>query len=321
MQKVIELKPVKESTSDYERMEARIKLAFKKLIYLPLLKEFDVPRSVITNDRDDLIKALQTGRITFNKATFKGQFDAKTSQALKKLGAKWDKKSSTFKLPKAKQPMEIREAISVSTLRFKERIARIDKRLSKIEPPKIKTSDLFETVIGKVDHEIKKSVKDLTVYPELSAGERAKIAEEWQNNMDLWINDFTEHEIVRLRKDIGKAVFSDNRHEAIIGSLQRSYGVTANKAKFLARQETSLLLAKFKETRYTKSGVNEYKWRCVAGSKNHPVRPSHKVLDGKVFRWDTPPITTEPNQPVRRNNPGQDYNCRCMAVPIVRFNP
>jgi SPP1 gp7 family putative phage head morphogenesis protein len=99
--------------------------------------------------------------------------------------------------------------------------------------------------------------------------------------------------------------------------IRESFGVTEKKAKFLARQETGLLMAKFKESRYTESGIHQYKWRCSAGSAKHPVRPSHKVLDGRVFRWDTPPITTAPDEPQRRNNPGEDFNCRCVAIPIV----
>ena len=52
----------------------------------------------------------------------------------------------------------------------------------------------------------------------------------------------------------------------------------------------------------------------VVGSPNHPVREMHKALAGKVFSWDDPPITNEKGD---RNNPGQDYGCRCYARPIV----
>lgn len=328
--KTVELQPIKETTEDYERMEARIKAAFKKLLYLPLFKELLMPANRLENAPiDSLHKALQTGRITARGGIFSGRFDAASSKALRDLGAVWDKKLSVFRLPIADQPMELRESISVAQVRFNERLRRIDKKLQKISPAEIagniKTSDLFISTLEKTDRKLVKSLKDyldktIVVKPlELGSKEREKIAEEWQNNMDLWINNFAEEEIGRLRKDIALSVVSGDRHEAIAKSLQRSYGVTANKAKFLARQETSLMMAKIKETRYTSVGVNEYKWRTVAGSKNHPVRPSHKILEGKVFRWDTPPITTAPDQPVRRNNPGQDYNCRCMAVPIVRF--
>ena len=163
------------------------------------------------------------------------------------------------------------------------------------------------------------SIKNITVGPQLTKEQAARIADEWQTNMKLWVKDFTEKEILKLRKDVKSSVFTGNRYESMVSKIQKSYGVSANKAKFLARQETSLLMTKFKETRYKDVGVNEYEWRCVAGSKNHPVRPAHKKLEGLRFSWDNPPITTAPGEPVRRNNPGQDYNCRCFAKPIVRF--
>lgn len=323
--KIVELRPVRETHEEYDRIEARIKRAFKLLLYIPLLKDLSLETSTISNSLDDLVKALQTGRITVSRGTFRGKFDAATSKELKKLGAKWNRKSGTFSLPTTEQPMEIRDAIYTGQQRYRERIARIDKRLSEIKPAeisgKIKTADLFDSILSKTDREVGKTLKGITtVAPKLSDREREKIADEWANNMDLWINNFTENETKKLRRDIARSVFAGNRREVLVKTIQKSYGVTANKAKFLARQETGLLMAKFKESRYTSLGINEYKWRCVAGSPSHPVRPSHKILDGKIFRWDDPPVTTAPDEPLRRNNPGQDYNCRCQAVPIVRFN-
>jgi hypothetical protein len=35
---------------------------------------------------------------------------------------------------------------------------------------------------------------------------------------------------------------------------------------------------------HEKWGVHEYRWSCVAGTKNHPVRLWHKALEGKIFR-------------------------------------
>ena len=87
-------------------------------------------------------------------------------------------------------------------------------------------------------------------------------------------------------------------------------------------------MAKYKETKYVAAGVPEYRWGCVkmphqsspqAIYKPGDVRYSHGILEGKIFSWNNPPITTPPGEPERRNNPGQDYNCRCFAIPIVRF--
>lgn len=323
--KTVELAPIKESSEDYEAIEKAIKILLKKEIYYPILRELDQKQTALQNARlpDSLAMAIKFGRIQFSRGVFSGKFSASISRELKKLGAQWERRTATFRLPQAALPIEVRHAILSSQVRFQEKLSAIDKQLSKIVPEgiadKLKVSKLFDTALWKVDRDFQKTVKGLTVAPKLTPERRLRLADEWQNNMKLWIKDFTEKEIVELRKNMQKTVFAGNRYESAVKTIQKSYGVSANKAKFLARQETSLLMTKFKESRYTDSGVMEYKWSCVAGSKNHPVRPWHKALEGKVFTWDNPPITTKPGEPVRRNNPGQDYNCRCFARPIVKF--
>lgn len=318
---MIELHPIKETTEDFDRLEARIKTLFKESIYYPLLKELIIQKKTLQNDLDDLLDALRSGRITFSKGEFQGRFSASISKELRKLGAKWNR--GVYRIPKSSLPSSVKQAIATSEVRFKEKMAQLDKKLSQILPEeiadKLKSEDLFDRTLWKTDKSLKKSMANLTVVPEMSASRRKLIAEEWHDNMKLWIKDFSEKEIKSLRSKIQKNVFAGNRYEGVIQTIQKSYGVSANKAKFLARQETSLLMTKFKESRYTDAGINEYRWKCVAGTAKHPVRPSHKVLDNKIFSWDDPPITTAPGEPQRRNNPGQDYNCRCFAKPIVRF--
>ncbi len=120
-----------------------------------------------------------------------------------------------------------------------------------------------------------------------------------------------------LRMKVQENVLAGNRYEGLVSDITKSFNVTASKAKFLARQETKLMTTKLKEDRYKEAGISEYKWVCVTGSKNHPVRPMHKKNNGMIFSFDNPPTVDENGS---RKNPGQDYNCRCMAVPIVRFD-
>lgn len=327
------LRPIKDDPYLSDKIEKRIKEAFKKSFYLPLLRELRVkkPTKVLKNSPEDLVEAMREGRITYSDGAFRGEFDAASSKELRSIGAVWDRKTSSYKISSSKLPSTIRYAISATDTYFKEKISRIDQKLAQILPDEIaseiKTADIFDQTLWKADKDFQKTISNITVAPQLTDERRAKIAEEWQNNMDLWIKDFTEKEIVELRKKIQDSIFSGNRYESLIKSIKASYGVTTRKAKFLARQETNLLLAKFKETRYTDAGVNEYVWGCVHMPKDKTpkqhtpgnVRYSHGILEGKVFRWDNPPVTTAPGEPERRNNPGQDYNCRCFARPIIRF--
>lgn len=328
--KILELRPIKDSAKDYEKIEMRIKRAFLDLLYKPLLKELSI-KIKVSNAREDLIEGLRSGKVTFSQGAFRGQFNASISKELRSLGAVWDRKTSSFKIRKADLPYPIREAIGVSEIYFQQKLARIDKKLSQILPveiaDKINVTDLFDSALFKVEKDFQKSIEKITVAPELTASQRVKIASEWQNNMDLWIKGFAEEHIKQLRKTVRDSALKGNRFESLTKGIQTSYGVTARKAKFLARQETNLLMASFKEARYIDAGVNSYRWGCVKMPHDKTphqhipgnVRYAHGILEGKIFRFDDPPVTSNPGEPERRNNPMQDYNCRCFARPIVKF--
>jgi SPP1 gp7 family putative phage head morphogenesis protein len=332
MEKIRELKPVKISTEDFDEAERRIKELFKREIYFPLLAELREPKSKLENAKPGALEAaLRFGKVTFYRGTFSGKFNAEITRELRGLGAKYDRREGTYKLPISQIPSEYRSLIAASDDAFKRMLGRVDERLRKILPEeisdKLKVADAFDSALYKTEKDFIASVKNISIVPKLTPEQRKKIADEWQNNMKLYIADFTKKEIVALREKMQKAVFKGNRYEAAVGVIQKSFGVSADKAKFLARQETALLLTKYKETRYTDAGVHEYKWGCVhmpkdSSPRQHKpgnVRYSHGILEGKIFRWDDPPVTTAPGEPVRRNNPGADFNCRCFARPIVRF--
>ena len=320
MIKTIELAPIKESTEDYEKIEAAIIALFRKEFYLPIMKELSLKSTLIKNSKESLIAAIQSGRLTYSRGQFTGGFTSETSKEIKKLGAVWDRTQGSWKIPKSALPQEIKLAIDSSQLRFMEKIAGLDKKLAAISPEeiadKLQISKLFDTALWKVQRDFVSTVKGITVAPKLTEAMSKKITDDYQNNMRLYIKSFTEQQIKTLRADVRESTLNGLRYETLVKDIQKNYDVTLNKAKFLARQETSLMMTKFKQTRYEDAGVEEYIWKCVAGSKNHPVRPIHKSLENKKFRWDDPPITDSKGS---RNNPGQDYNCRCFAKPVVRI--
>lgn len=162
-----------------------------------------------------------------------------------------------------------------------------------------------------------KVLSQFVVSPKFSEEQVTKIAKEYNDNMKLSIKGWTEDKVKELRTLVEEKVMKGERYESLAKIIQDSYGTTQSKAQFLARQETNLLTTKIKETRYERAGVYEYKWKCVAGSKDHPVRPLHKIHDNKIFRFDNPPIVDKKGN---RKNPGEDYRCRCTAIPIVRFD-
>ena len=331
MKKFIELKPVKETSQDYEHVEKRIKELFKREIYLPILKMLGHSQITLTNSRDDLLKAIKFGQIQFYRGQFTGRLNAKISKELKALGARWDAKTRTFRLPQSSLPPEVHIAITASRSHFEQKLAGIDRKLAQILPveiaDKLKVDQLFDQTLWRVERDFNATLKGITVAPELTKEQRSRIAKEWQTNMKLYIKDWTKKEIIELRKNMQESVFSGNRYETAIKTIKKSYGVSETKAKFLARQETGLLMAKFKESRYVETGIKKYIWKCVTGTEAHPVRKTHKECDNKIFTWDNPnelgkdgrPNPNGQHKPGANKNPGEDYNCRCYAKPIVEF--
>lgn len=323
--KVKELEPIVETSEDSELLEAKLVRLFKEEIYFPLLAEIGVRPGALKNNLEDLVEAIKSNRIYFDRGSFKGKFNATISRELKKLGAVWDRKESAFKIPLSKLKTDVRTAVALSDTAFSKAVGRIDEKLSSLVPEEIagrfKAEQIFDSRLWKMEKTVRATLKNITVPAQMTDARRQAIAEEYTQNMRLYIKDWTEKEIVALRKKIQESTFKGIRYEEMIKTIQKSYEVSFNKAKFLARQETGILMAKFKASRYEEAGINEYKWRCVAGSTAHPVRPMHKALGdrsnkGETFRFDDPPVVNDKGE---RKNPGEDYGCRCTAVPVVRF--
>lgn len=329
--KAVELTPLKDNDEDYEALEKIIRRLWREEIYLPIVRMLGESPRVLENAKPQgLLQAIIGGRIQFFRGTFSGRFSALISKELKSLGAEWDRRTRTWKLPQSFLPIDVRNAIAASEHRFQQQVERIDTHLAKLLPEEIadrlKISERLDSTLWKVDRDFRGSLRALTIAPTLTKEQRKQIADEWQNNLKLPIKDWTQKEVEKLRGQIQESVFAGNRNTKIVKIIQGSHESSIKKAKFLARQETRLLLTKFKQTRYEAAGVQEYRWgisnNAIAPSRNSPwvrgqVRHDHGVLAGKIFRWDNPPITD--TKTGARNNPGQDYNCRCYAIPIVKF--
>ena len=96
----------------------------------------------------------------------------------------------------------------------------------------------------------------------------------------------------------------------IIKEMQKQYGIDKRHAMLIARDQTAKLNAAITQHQQQEAGIESYTWST---SWDDRVRDSHRKLDGKPFRWDDPPETEKG----RKCHPGQDYQCRCCAIPIT----
>lgn len=95
------------------------------------------------------------------------------------------------------------------------------------------------------------------------------------------------------------------RVEDLKADLLSRGNVSESRAELIARDQTLKLNGQINEARQTAAGVDKYTWST---SRDERVRESHAELEGEVFDWSSPPEV---------GHPGQDFQCRCVAVPYV----
>jgi len=319
------LVPIRESHQDFEPIREQLSKLFKEEIYYPLLREIGFKKDSIQNAKDDLLRAIQGGQITYSKGKFKGNFNSTLSRELRKIGAEWDRSQGCWSIPQSELTIEIKNAISLSETKWIQTIHKLDDKLKSIMPAKIaeklKLEKQFDSLLFKIDKKLEKSLENISVQPKLTDAQRFRISEEYTTNMELFVKDFIDEQVTELRKKVETRTFDGFRYEGMIKSIQKSYNVSENKAKFLARQETQLYTSKLKEVRYEKAGVTKYRWVCSAHPKSKSpnertpgmVRYYHALNNGKIFSFAEGAVV---NAKGEKKNPGEDYNCNCIAVPV-----
>lgn len=109
----------------------------------------------------------------------------------------------------------------------------------------------------------------------------------------------------RIEDTIFRAARAGDTLDNLTEQLQRDYDVTESKAAFIARDQVSKFNGQLTMLRQQAIGISKYIWST---SLDERVRDTHAEKEGVVFEWANPPADT--------GNPGEDYNCRCVAIPV-----
>ena len=118
--------------------------------------------------------------------------------------------------------------------------------------------------------------------------------------------------LASVSRSVEAAHARGTRVEVLARELVERFGVSDSRAALIARDQILKLNGRITEARQTAAGVTQYEWIT---SRDERVRAGHEALDGKVFSWDDPPVTD--TRTGAANHPGQDYQCRCIAMPVT----
>lgn len=95
------------------------------------------------------------------------------------------------------------------------------------------------------------------------------------------------------------------RVEELAAKLRERGDVSESRAELIARDQTLKLNGALTQIRQENAGISSYVWST---SLDERVREEHASLEGQTFAWSSPP---EPG------HPGEDYQCRCVAIPFI----
>jgi SPP1 gp7 family putative phage head morphogenesis protein len=107
-----------------------------------------------------------------------------------------------------------------------------------------------------------------------------------------------------------KGIEDSTRAKEISKEIQRSGLVSKNRANLIARTEVARTASVLTQARAEHIGSEGYIWRT---SNDSDVRHSHREMNGKYVRWDTPPRLSDGTV----THAGQIYNCRCYPEPVI----
>jgi SPP1 gp7 family putative phage head morphogenesis protein len=294
-------------------IESEIDRLFWEAIYAPLSAVLRSDHPEYHNARSPLFDAVYEGAVWYEDGAFRGQFSAHISAQLRALGAMFDARSKAWRLPLGDVPPDVSTAQARADSRYDALRRGLLTTLADIDVESVvrhsQTKAAYQKTIEWMDGDFQRAVERITIAPKLSTAQRSMIARDWGNNLNLYIKGWTSDNIIGLRDKLQKPILGGQRAAALAGMIQENYGVSRNKAKFLARQETSLLMSSFKESRGAALGLNKYRWST---SHDERVRHDHALLNGNIYSFTLPPITNRKTG--ARNNPGCDWNCRCNAI-------
>nr|WP_253260894.1 phage minor head protein [Rhodanobacter glycinis] len=107
-----------------------------------------------------------------------------------------------------------------------------------------------------------------------------------------------------------KGMEDSTRAKEIAKEIGRTGEVSASRANLIARTEVARTASTLTQARAEHIGSDGYIWRT---SKDSDVRHSHKQMEGKFIRWDSPPTLSDGTT----THAGQIYNCRCYPEPVI----
>lgn len=156
--------------------------------------------------------------------------------------------------------------------------------------------------------------KDVETQPwiaRMAAPQVNDLIETWVSQNAALIKSIPDYYTASVENLILKGIPEGMTTKELAKKIEEHGHVSVNKAKLIARDQTTKLYGRLNQARQQALGVTHYTWDGVGDERE---RETHRILNGKTFSWDNPPITNDEGE---TNHPGEDIQCRCTAGPVL----
>lgn len=133
----------------------------------------------------------------------------------------------------------------------------------------------------------------------------AAAAREWTSENVALIKSIPAEFFPDLEKRLTSAIADGARWEELALDIEARYGVTASRAKLIARDQIGKFNGDLNRVRQTDLGITKFIWRSMGDER---VRDDHVERNGQTFEWSDPPEGETPGEPIM---------CRCFAEAVI----
>ena len=109
--------------------------------------------------------------------------------------------------------------------------------------------------------------------------------------------------IGKLQEDLITKPFDSESVKNFLEQGNKSAGYNLRR---ITRDQNNKIIGQLTHMRNKELEIEQYEWST---SNDTRVRDNHRSKNGEVFEWDEPPADT--------GHPGNDIQCRCVALPIM----
>jgi SPP1 gp7 family putative phage head morphogenesis protein len=283
--------------------------------------------TTVNNSVDDVLSYIQRNKLIYSDGAIysvSGKFSNRMAKELEALGAKYSKLRNAYVIDKNKLPIGLAQAFDFTQAQTMIKAYAIQQylmaqfnNLTELQKSFV-IEGTVEEIMKNLQKRVYKSAKDHKIpfiTPQLTSFQENEIAQRYVHNLDYWIKNWTEEQIVQMREVVAQMALEGKSLKTIEKYLLAEWTKDKKKAKFLARNESAIATTSYLASKYQQEGFTHFKWITTMDGRE---RELHKELNGKIFAFDNPPVIYDNKKGIiQRGLPGNTFNCRCAMSVVI----